>query len=318
MHRIDGPGATVDNKFTDGDPVAGIQATMVTDDWANDVQENIMAVLLAAGVSPTKGRAADLLDSIRGISTMMAGEARNIKMSVAAASASGTLTADQVVVAESLSGKTYRLNGFNKTINLATTGVGAMDTGAAPVSGFVALYAIYNPSLPLSTTNPALLGVNATAVIASEVYSGANMPAGYAASALLTVLPTNASGQFSVSLVEGRKVSILAALTFTQGTNNATYTSQSIASFVPKNARKIGGYVVHSGGSSGSLLASFLSGAATGVGEKAFSATNSVASGGYNMAFEDLTVLTAQTLFFKNSSSIAGQSFTPFISSYYI
>lgn len=65
MHRIDGPGATVDNKFTDGDPVGGVQATMVTDDWLNDVQENIMAVLVAAGVAPTKGRAADLLDSIK-------------------------------------------------------------------------------------------------------------------------------------------------------------------------------------------------------------------------------------------------------------
>lgn len=66
MHRIDGPGATVDNKFTDGDPVGGVPATMVTDDWLNDVQESLMAVLSAAGVPPTKGRAADLLDSVRG------------------------------------------------------------------------------------------------------------------------------------------------------------------------------------------------------------------------------------------------------------
>ena len=65
MHRIDGPGATVDNKFTDGDPVGGIQATLVTDDWLNDVQENIMAVLAAAGIAPTKGRAADLKDAIQ-------------------------------------------------------------------------------------------------------------------------------------------------------------------------------------------------------------------------------------------------------------
>jgi hypothetical protein len=69
MHRIDGPGATVDNKFTDGDPVGGVQATIVTDDWLNDVQENIMAVLAASGVTPTKGRAADLMDSIRASTT---------------------------------------------------------------------------------------------------------------------------------------------------------------------------------------------------------------------------------------------------------
>lgn len=67
MHRIDGPGATVDNKFTDGDPVGGIQATLVTDDWLNDVQENIMAVLDAASVAPVKGQIDQLLLAIRGV-----------------------------------------------------------------------------------------------------------------------------------------------------------------------------------------------------------------------------------------------------------
>lgn len=65
MHRTDAPGATVDNKFTDGDPVSGIQSTIVDAAWLNDVQENIMAVLVAAGITPTKGRAADLLDSLK-------------------------------------------------------------------------------------------------------------------------------------------------------------------------------------------------------------------------------------------------------------
>ncbi len=69
MHRTDAPGATVDNKFTDGDPVGGVQSTMVDAAWLNDVQENIMAVLTAAGVPATKGRAADLLDSIRKVSS---------------------------------------------------------------------------------------------------------------------------------------------------------------------------------------------------------------------------------------------------------
>jgi len=67
MHRIDGPGATVDNKFTDGDPVGGVQATVVTDDWLNDVQENLMAVLTAAGVAPVKGNSGQLLASINGL-----------------------------------------------------------------------------------------------------------------------------------------------------------------------------------------------------------------------------------------------------------
>lgn len=64
MHRIDGPGATVDNRFTDGDPVGGVQATMVTDDWANDVQENICKVIEGASIALDKGNATQLKDAI--------------------------------------------------------------------------------------------------------------------------------------------------------------------------------------------------------------------------------------------------------------
>lgn len=67
MHRIDGPGATVDNRFTDGDPVGGVQATMVTDDWANDVQEELMSILTAAGIAPVKGDQDQVLAAINQI-----------------------------------------------------------------------------------------------------------------------------------------------------------------------------------------------------------------------------------------------------------
>lgn len=63
MHRIDGPGATVDGKFTEGDPVGGIQATVVTDDFLNDVQEELISILTAAGVTPTKGTQDQVLQS---------------------------------------------------------------------------------------------------------------------------------------------------------------------------------------------------------------------------------------------------------------
>lgn len=64
MHRIDGPGATSDNRFTDGDPVSGVQATVVTDDWANDIQEELMSILAAASVSPVKGTQNQVLRAI--------------------------------------------------------------------------------------------------------------------------------------------------------------------------------------------------------------------------------------------------------------
>lgn len=41
MHRIDGPGATITFLFTEGNPSLSIPATTITDDWMNDVQENL-------------------------------------------------------------------------------------------------------------------------------------------------------------------------------------------------------------------------------------------------------------------------------------
>lgn len=69
MHRIDGPGATVDNRFTDGDPVGGVQATMVTDDWANDVQEELISILAAASITPMKGAQSQVLAAIQALLT---------------------------------------------------------------------------------------------------------------------------------------------------------------------------------------------------------------------------------------------------------
>lgn len=55
MFRIDSEGATVDNKFTEGDPQLGIPATVVSDDWANAVQEELLTVVESVGISPVKG-----------------------------------------------------------------------------------------------------------------------------------------------------------------------------------------------------------------------------------------------------------------------
>lgn len=52
MHRIDGAGATSDNRFTDGDPASATAATLVTDDWLNAVQEEIVSVITDASITP--------------------------------------------------------------------------------------------------------------------------------------------------------------------------------------------------------------------------------------------------------------------------
>lgn len=54
MHRIDGPGA-VNSLFTEGDPTVPQMATVVSAAWLNDVQENLVRTIEAAGITPVKG-----------------------------------------------------------------------------------------------------------------------------------------------------------------------------------------------------------------------------------------------------------------------
>jgi hypothetical protein len=74
MHRIDGPGATVGHQFTEGDPVGGIQATVVTAPWLNDVQEEVISVLADQSITPVKGTQNQLLTAIKAIAGKLATE----------------------------------------------------------------------------------------------------------------------------------------------------------------------------------------------------------------------------------------------------
>lgn len=238
------------NGFTRGNPQTGVSATALDDDYFDAVQEELAVVVEAAGITLKKTDRAQVLAAIKlligsetntkylkvasnlaeikaagaaavsaaltnlGLSdaahlsqlTGVIGTSRNAKMSVTAASSTATFTADELIVQTALGGLQYKLSNFSKTINLDTTGAGGMDTGTVPANGFVALYAIYNPTTQIS----ALLAVNASSVVAPEVYGGSNMPAGYTASALVSVLPTSAS-QLAPVIQQGRRVSIVGA-----------------------------------------------------------------------------------------------------------
>lgn len=63
MHRIDSPGS-VDNRFQNGNPAIGQQATQLTADWFNDMQENVAFVIEDAGIALTKGDGEQLRNAI--------------------------------------------------------------------------------------------------------------------------------------------------------------------------------------------------------------------------------------------------------------
>lgn len=142
MHRIDGPGATVDNKFTEGDPVGGIQATVVTDDWLNDVQEEVMSVLSAGGVTPVKGTQDQLLQSLYKLLQVQKATA----FSAAGTATVLTLTPSPAISAYATNQRwtvKFPVNsGLNPTLNVSAKGAKNLKqydaTGAKVPAAFVA------------------------------------------------------------------------------------------------------------------------------------------------------------------------------------
>lgn len=64
MHKIDSTGATVDNEFTDGNPLTGTPATVVGAKWLNTLQRELVAILAAASITPDDGNDAQVLAAI--------------------------------------------------------------------------------------------------------------------------------------------------------------------------------------------------------------------------------------------------------------
>ncbi|EKN6166740.1 phage tail protein [Yersinia enterocolitica] len=246
--------------FTEGGN--GTPPTYPGPDWFNIFQLELLNVLKEAQINPDKANhtqlvtamkklfldassnGSDIPDKAAFLSNLqlresfsgVVGQSRNARMSVTSATQSATFTADELIV-ETSAGQQYRLSAFNKTVNLGATGAGGMDTGSVPSAGFIALYAIFNPT----NGAVALMAVNATATTVPEIYSGANMPAGYTASALVSVWRV-ASGQFTVGEMVGRQINTPEQPLVTVTNTVSTLTELSISSVIPKNAKTIEGW----------------------------------------------------------------------------
>jgi hypothetical protein len=312
MHRIDGAGATVDNKFTDGDPVGGIQATLVTDDWLNDVQEELMSILAAGAVTPVKGTQNQVLRAIRALGTGVVGSTVNLKMTVSTPSATATITADEVVVKSGLAGRTWTIGSFNKLLNLANAGALGMDVGPAPVNGWLAIYAGLNEATGATTAFAQSVG-NA---FAPAVYGGANAPVGITATALLTVVPTNASAQFKLCAVRGRKVAIQLASAYS-GNASVVNNPISIAAIVPANAIAITHGELQIQNTAQSAMSLTVAPDATYIGQQNIGTTlygPSILTANYS----DILLITPQQIMFTSSSTAGTATYNIHISGYSI
>jgi hypothetical protein len=224
------------------------------------------------------------------------GTARNLAAYLAAASASATFTADEIVVESTLGGLRYCLPSYSQTINLATTGAGGMDTGTAPVSGYVALYAIYKPS----TNTISILATNAASLV-GNVYGGANMPSGYTASALLMVWPTNGSSQLVQGLTQDREFSRIFNQVLSSTSTPASFTSLSISGVVPANAKSVSGTIqISSSATATSQL--FVAGDANGLGRRYVVGSNPSTAFSAGAPF-DARLQTSQTLYWSSTTN---------------
>jgi hypothetical protein len=198
----------------------------------------------------------------------------------------------------------YCLPNFNKTINLGTNGAGGMDAGTAPVSGWVGIYAIWNPT----TSTSAVLATNATSAIQPSVYGGANMPAGYTASGLISVWPTTAGSLLAIASQFDRDVHFYNSA-YSGGGGTGSYVSLSLAASVPKNAyRWRGNLTITQTATAGNCSAAVCptgGGSATPgyVAVQTYSAASGISGG----TVPDCPIFTAQTTYWVAS----GQGGTP-------
>lgn len=204
--------------------------TRVRGDGTNIVQDGANVVPATQNTQPvTLAQALQRFSASIGTAQRLQGSSSG---GVASVSASWSFLEN---IAEDANGNTWKVTNFAGTCTLTSIGVNGMDTGAAPVNGTVAIYAIFNTTAGTAAT----LATNATATPATERYTGAFMPAGYTASVLISIITTNGSGQFNAFTQVGRKVGTpgVTVLNTSSGSTGTTFTAIAI----PANARYISG-----------------------------------------------------------------------------
>lgn len=134
MHRIDGPGATTENKFTEGDPTVGVPATNVTGDWLNAIQEEISAAIEDAGLTLDKLNNAQLKQAIRVIAGQSVGWGTgDVKLTMKTAADDGWLMCNDGTIGPAGSGATARAHADTRSLYLLLWG--AVSNTNAPVTG---------------------------------------------------------------------------------------------------------------------------------------------------------------------------------------
>lgn len=246
VHQIDAPANPAgfgQDKVARGSRTDSNGTPLTTATGGNETRPRNLAVMwcIKAWNAPINQGAVDIaaLATELGrvaIAGPVVGSMLNGRAVLASASSVNAFTFDELVLADANGNKVTLLK-FNRSVDLssAVKGLGAMDVGSAPVSGFVANYALYNPT----TKVRGVMAVNASSSVAPETYAGPALPAGFTFSALISVWPTDSAGRFQPYAQIDRLIVSMAAsmLNTTQGQNSLV--PLALASAVPLNAKAV-------------------------------------------------------------------------------
>lgn len=247
------------------------------------------------------------------LSGPVVGTLKNVRMTINSPSTTASMVAESVVVGASTNSLPYKINNISKTINLGITGAGGMDVGSAPISGFVAIYLIYN----VLTKTSALLACNQT-TSTGTTYTGANLPAGYGPSALVSIWGTNGSGQLVIGTQIDRDIDRALATILTT-TDIFTNAPTNISTLVPTAAVEISG-IFQCGATTANVNSTVgLASTANGVGTRSCGGTSSVDNAVTQCAYSGLKLATPQTVYFTSTVGPGALSqASAYISSYKI
>lgn len=172
-------------------------------------------VPVPVGAATAAGQATNL-GQVSAMYSSDLGGTKKMRANAVAAATNVVFTDDQIAVATAFGGTQYVIPNASLTLNLASVGIGGMDTGTATANSWLAVYAAVNPALlnaslaagnTYATAYAAASGVFATQDISTTgtLYSGANRPAGYTATSLIGYLRVSATaGQLARTVQVGR------------------------------------------------------------------------------------------------------------------
>ncbi|VWX62616.1 gp53-like domain-containing protein [Sphingorhabdus sp. 109] len=125
MFRIDSPGS-VDGRFNAGNPGTGQQATQLSADWFNALQDEIVNVLEQAEIDPDKADSEQLYAAILAIATGAAGDGSGAVPTSRTISAAGLATGGGDLA-------------VNRTITVPKASAGDVSTGTDDTKAVTAL-----------------------------------------------------------------------------------------------------------------------------------------------------------------------------------